>query len=139
MKRTLDMLKSGKNQLFAEVEPTLVRGIVRSQKEEDLIYSCVLIEDGTYACCTPDLAICLGLRGEPCKHILVLLVGLARAGRLDPAMVDRWVVAACQKNHRWNKTTKNHVSDTLLRYKGVQAGEVDWRPTETIPEDFYAM
>jgi hypothetical protein len=140
MKRTLDMLKSGKNQLFAEVEPTLVRGIVRSQREEDLVYSCVLIEDGTYACCTPDLSICLGLRGEPCKHILVLLIGLARAGRLDPTTVDGWVVAACaRKNHRWNKTTKNHVSDTLLRYKGVQAGEVDWRPTETLPEDFYAM
>ncbi|HWE38389.1 MAG TPA: pentapeptide repeat-containing protein [Isosphaeraceae bacterium] len=140
MKRTLDMLKSGKNQLFAEVEPTLVRGIVRSQKEEDLVYSCVLIEDGTYACCTPDLSPCFGLRGEPCKHILVLLIGLARAGRLDLPTVDRWVVAACdKKNHRWNKTTKNHVSDTLLRYKGVQAGEVDWRPTETIPEDFYAM
>jgi hypothetical protein len=140
VRRTIDMLKSGKNQLFAEVEPTLVRGIVRSQREKDLVYSCVLIDDGTYACCTPDLSICLGLRGEPCKHILVLLIGLARAGRLDPATVDGWVVAACaKKNHRWNKTTKNHVSDTLLRYKGVQAGEVDWRPTETIPEDFYAM
>lgn len=140
MKRTLDMLKAGKNQLFAEVEPTLVRGIVRSQREENLVYSCVLIEDGAYACCTPDLSICLGLRDEPCKHILVMLIGLARAGRLDPATVDRWVVAACGlKNYRWNKTTKNHVSDTLLRYKGVQAGEVDWRPTETIPEDFYAM
>ena len=88
MKRTLDMLKKGKNQLFAEVEPTLVRGIVRSQTEEDLVYSCVLLENGTYACCTPDLGLCLGLRGEPCKHLLVLLIGLARAGELDPATVD---------------------------------------------------
>ena len=31
------------------------------------------------------------------------------------------------------------VAGTLLKYKGVQAGEVDWRPIETIPEDFYAM
>jgi uncharacterized protein YjbI with pentapeptide repeats len=139
MKRTLDMLKSGKNQLFAEVEPDHVRGIVRSQREEDLVYSCVLTENGTYACCTPDLSPCMGLRGEPCKHILVLLIGLARAGEIDPTTVDRWVVAAAGKNHKWNKTTRNHVSDTLLRYKGVQAGEVDWRPTETIPEDFYTM
>lgn len=140
MKRTLDMLKSGKNQLFAHVEPTHVRGIVRSQRENDLVYSCVLTEDGVYACCTPDLSLCLGLRGEPCKHLLVLLIGLTRAGLLDPTTVDRWVVAAVGlKNHRWNKTTKNHVSDTLLMYKGVQAGEIDWRPTETIPEDFYAM
>jgi hypothetical protein len=139
MKRTLDMLKSGKNELFAEVEPTMVRGIVRSQKEPELVYSCVLIEDGTYACCTPDVELCLGLRGEPCKHILVLLIGLARAGRIEPATADRWVSAGANRNHRWNKTTKNHVSDTLLKYKGVVVGEIDWRPTETIPEDFYAM
>jgi hypothetical protein len=139
MKRTLDMLKAGRNQLFAEVEPALVRGVVRSQKEQDLVYSCVLTEDGTYACCTPDVEPCMGLRGEPCKHILVLLIGLVRAGQLDPTTADRWATAAAARNHRWNKATKNHVSDTLLRYKGVQAGEIDWRPTETIPEDFYAM
>jgi hypothetical protein len=139
MKRTLDMLKSGKNQLFAEVEPAMVRGIVRSQREPDLVYSCVLTSDGTYACCTPDVELCMGLRGEPCKHILVLVIGLARAGQLDVTTADKWVTTGAAKNHRWNKTTKNHVSDTLLRYKGVQAGEVDWRPTETIPEDFYAM
>jgi hypothetical protein len=139
MKRTLDMLKSGKNQLFAEVEPRMVRGIVRSQREEDLVYSSVLIEGGIYACCTPDVEPCMGLRGEPCKHILVLVIGLARAGQLDPALADKWVTAAAGGNHRWNKTTRNYVSDTLLKYKGVQAGEVDWRPTETIPEDFYSM
>jgi len=139
MKRTIDMLKKEKHQLFAEIEPTLIRGIVRSQKEADLVYSCVLTDDGTYACCTPNVELCLGLRGEPCKHILVLLIGLARAGQLDVATADRWVAAGAGRNHRWNKTTKNHVSDTLLKYKGVQAGEVDWRPTETIPEDFYAM
>ncbi|MBN9521700.1 pentapeptide repeat-containing protein [bacterium] len=139
MKRTLDMLTSGKNQLFAEIEPTMVRGVVRSQREADLVYSCVLTDDGTYACCTPDLEPCMGLRGEPCKHILVLLIGLARAGELDPTTADRWATAGAARNHRWNKTTRNHVSDTLLKYKGVQAGEVDWRPTETIPEDYYAM
>jgi len=139
MKRTLDMLKGGKNQLFAEVEPRMVRGVVRSQREEELVYSCVLIEGGIYACCTPDVELCMGLRGEPCKHLLVLVIGLARAGLLDVTTADKWITAAAANNHRWNKTTRNYVSDTLLKYKGVQAGEVDWRPTETIPEDFYAM
>ncbi|HEY2910262.1 MAG TPA: pentapeptide repeat-containing protein [Gemmataceae bacterium] len=139
MKRTIDMLKKERHQLFAEIEPTLIRGIVRSQKEADLVYSCVLTDDGTYACCTPNVELCLGLRGEPCKHILVLLIGLARAGQLDVATADRWATAGADRNHRWNKTTKNHVSETLLKYKGVQAGDIDWRPTETIPEDFYAM
>jgi hypothetical protein len=139
MKRTRDMLKKGKNQLFSIVEPTMVRGIVRSQTEEDLVYSCVLMDEGTYSCATPDMAQCMGLWGEPCKHLLVLILGLARAGQLDPATADKWVVAAKTKNPRWNKTVKNHIADSLLRYKGAQAGDIDWRPTETIPEDFYAM
>ena len=139
MKRTADMLKSGRNQLFAHVDADNIRGIVRSQSEADLIYSCVLTDDGSYACCTPDLTPCMGLRGEPCKHLLVLLIGLARAELLEVAAVDRWLMAAKGKPHRWDSLTKDHVSDSLLRYKGVLAGEVDWRPTETIPEDFYAM
>ena len=139
MQRTLDMLKKGRNQLFAEIEPTMVRGIVRSQRDIDTVYSCVLTEDGTYSCGTPDMAQCMGLSDEPCKHLLVLVLGLARAGQLDPATADRWIVAAKTKNPRWNKTVKNHIADSFLKYRGAQAGEIDWRPTETIPEDFYAM
>ena len=139
MKRTLDMLKSGRHQLFAEVEADHVRGIVRSQTADDLVYSCVLTDGGIYACCTPDLELCMGLADEPCKHLLALIIGLARAGALEIAAIDRWLLAIGGKRPRWNKATKNHVSETLLRYKGVEAGEVDWRPTETIPEDFYAM
>jgi len=33
---------------------------------------------------------------------------------------------------------KEAMSAILLRYKGAEAGEIDWRPTETLPEDFYA-
>jgi hypothetical protein len=139
MKRTLDMLQKEKHHLFCEIEPTMIRGIVCSQRKTDLIYSCVLTEDGIYSCATPDLAKCMGLAAEPCKHILVLVIGLARAGQLDPATADRWLLAAKTKSPRWNRTVKNYISDSLLKYKGAEAGEVDWRPTETIPEDYYAM
>ena len=137
--RTREMLRAGTNQLFAAVAPDSVRGVVRSQREPDLVYSCLLREDGVYCCGTPDLAECLGLRGEPCKHILVLVLGLAKAGELAPQVADRWVVASRGKKHVWNATLREEVGDTLLKYKGAQAGEIDWRPTETIPEDFYAM
>ncbi|MCE9563210.1 MAG: pentapeptide repeat-containing protein [Planctomycetes bacterium] len=139
MKRTLDMLKKERNQIFSEVEPTMVRGIVKSQRDIDTVYSCVLTDDGTYSCCTPDMSQCMGLSNEPCKHLLVLLIGLAKAGQLDPTTADKWVVAANKKNPRWNKTVQSHMADSLLKYKGAQTGEIDWRPTETIPEDFYAM
>ncbi|AWM41868.1 Secreted effector protein pipB2 [Gemmata obscuriglobus] len=139
MARTLDMLKKQRNQIFSEVEPAMVRGIVKSQRDIDTVYSCVLTEDGTYSCGTADMAQCRGLADEPCKHLLVLVIGLARAGQLDPATADKWVVAANSKGPRWNKTVQNHIADSFLKYKGAQAGEIDWRPTETVPEDFYAM
>jgi len=34
---------------------------------------------------------------------------------------------------------KNAISATFIKYKGAEAGEIDWRPTETIPEDYYAL
>ncbi|MBP3957037.1 pentapeptide repeat-containing protein [Gemmata sp. G18] len=139
MTRTVEMLKTGTNQLFSEIEPAVVRGVVRSQREPDLVYSCLIEADGTYSCGTPDLTECMGLRGEPCKHLLVLLIGLTKAGELDAGAADRLVVAAGGKKHKWNERIVDQVSDTLLKYKGAQAGEIDWRPTETIPEDFYAM
>jgi hypothetical protein len=139
MQRTLDMLKKGRNQLFYEIEPTMVRGVVRSQRDIDTVYSCVLMQDGTYSCGTADMAQCMGLSNEPCKHLLVLTIGLARAGQLDPVVADKWIVAARTKNPRWNKTVQSHIADSFLKYKGAQAGEIDWRPTETIPEDFYAL
>ncbi len=137
--RTREMLRAGTNQLFAEVAADSVRGVVKSQREPDLVYSCLLREDGTYCCGTPDLTECMGLRGEPCKHILVLLLGLAKAGELTPQTADKWVRASRGRKHTWNASLRNEVGDTLLKYKGAEAGEIDWRPTETIPEDFYAM
>jgi hypothetical protein len=139
MKRVMDMLKKERNQIYSVVEPNMVRGIVKSQRDIDTVYSCVLTDDGTYSCATPDMAQCMGLSNEPCKHLLTLLIGLARAGELDPTTADKWVVAAGKKNPRWNKTVQNHMADSFLKYKGAQSGEIDWRPTETIPEDFYAM
>src|SRR5439155_14928296 len=104
MTRTMEMLRGGTNQLFAEIEANRVRGVVRSQREPDLVYSCLLSEDGTYCCATPDLAGCMGLRGEPCKHLLALLIGLTKAGQLPPQTADRWVVAARGKQHKWNES-----------------------------------
>jgi hypothetical protein len=31
------------------------------------------------------------------------------------------------------------MGEIFIKYKGAEAGEVDWRPTETMPEDYYAV
>ena len=134
--KALKMLKADRFRLYAQVADDHFVGVVKSQGDPDLVYSCRLNSDGTYACCTQNLNVCGGLRGSLCKHLLVLIVGLSKGGDLDPNAIDTWI--------RLSKTNKpaldkDRMSETFLRYKGAEAGEVDWRPTETIPEDYYAM
>jgi hypothetical protein len=134
------MLKKEKFRLYAEVHADFVCGVVRSQSSEERVYACRLAADGKYSCCTQNLIQCVVSRGSPCKHLLVLVVGLVKAGQLDPATALEWL----QKSRRQGLTAdgykpdKDVVTATFLKYKGMEAGEIDWRPTDTIPEDFYS-
>jgi hypothetical protein len=110
--------------------------VVKSQTDRELVYSCRLNKDGSFACCTQNLRPCGGLRGALCKHLLVLIVGLTRAGQLDPVKVEAWIGESRTKKPLLDA---GQMSETFLRYKGAEAGEIDWRPTETIPEDYYAL
>ena len=139
--KALTMLRGERFQLYADVQPEFVCGVVRSQSSAGRVYACRLAQDGRYSCCTQNLIQCVVSRGSPCKHLLVLVVGLVKAGALPGATALDWL----HKARRMGLTADGHKPDkdvvtaTFLKYKGVEAGEVDWRPTETVPEDFYAM
>ncbi len=135
LRKALNMLKGERFQLFVEVEDARLTGVVKSQSDPDLVYSCTLSAHGAFSCCTQNLNICGGLRGSLCKHLLVLVVGLAQAHEIHPDTLDDWVQRSTLHRPVLDKDTLGVV---LLKYKGAQAGEIDWRPTETIPEDFYA-
>jgi uncharacterized protein YjbI with pentapeptide repeats len=134
--KALAMLKADRFQLFAEVAPDQLVGVVKSQTDPELVYSCRLAADGSFACCTHKLNRCGGLREGICKHTLVLIAGLVKAGKLKPKTVEAWVQAS--RGHS-DTLDKDAMSETLIRYKGAEAGDNDWRPTETIPEDYYAL
>ncbi len=136
MQKAGSMLKAERFQLFAEVKDDSLVGVVKSQSSKELVYSCRLTAHGAFGCCTQNLRPCGGLRGALCKHLLVLIVGLAKAGQIGSATVDHWIDLS--RSHK-PAIDEDAMSATFLRYKGAEAGEVDWRPTETIPEDFYAM
>jgi hypothetical protein len=134
--KATSMLKAERFQLFSRVAEDHMVGVVRSQSNPTLVYACRLSSDGQYACCTQNLNICGGLRGSPCKHLLVLCVGLAQAGQLDPATALAWIRASRKQK---SELDRDAMAEVFLRYKGAESGELDWRPAETIPEDFYAM
>jgi len=136
IKKATKMLKASGFQLYNDVTADHLSGVVKSQTDKDLVYACRLNADGTYACCTQNLNICGGLRGSVCKHLLVLVIGLVKAGELEPTTVDEWVA----KSHDVKAALDKEVmGEIFIRYKGAEAGEIDWRPTETLPEDYYAL
>src|SRR5262249_59680303 len=124
----LAMLRADRFQLFARVDEDHMIGVVRSQSDRTLVYACRLAADGQYACCTQNLNICGGLRGSPCKHLLVLILGLAKAGQLDPSVAHTWTRAIRRRKPELDRDT---MAEVFLRYKGAESGELDWRPTET--------
>ena len=139
--KALTMLRRDRFHLFADVQPEVVCGIVRSQSSDKRHYACRLAKDGRYSCCTQNLRTCVVSRGGPCKHLLVLVVGLVRSGQLGGATALEWLRLGRRMGMTadgW-KPDRDVVAETFLRFKHAEAGEVDWRPTEKIPEDFYAM
>jgi hypothetical protein len=133
VQRALDMLQQESFTLHWEASPERLLGIVRSQTT-DGVYSTALTAKGSYACCSQELDACLGLQGKVCKHTLVLVLGLVQSGEVDPYLVVDWLRLA---SRRPPQQAPNTLANTLLRYKLASEGTIDWRPTETLPEDYY--
>lgn len=136
VERAITMLKKDSFQLYTDLGEDDISGIVRSQTGVALHYACWMRSDGLYSCYDDDLSPCMGLQGKICKHLMALLIGMAQHGDLSPAKAIAWIKAAYKRKP---STDADLSAQALLRYRGVQAGEVDWRLTETVPEDYYTL
>jgi uncharacterized protein YjbI with pentapeptide repeats len=136
IEKATKMLKASGFKLFNDVTDQHVSGVVKSQTDPHLVYACRVAHDGQYSCCTQNLNVCGGLRGSLCKHQLVLIIGLVQAGELDPTTIDSWIAKTLSVKPELDKEDMGAI---FIKYKGAEAGEVDWRPTETVPEDYYAL
>ena len=134
--KAIAMLKASGFQLYGDLADIYLSGVVKSQTDPDLVYACRIEFDGTYSCCTQNLNICGGLKGSICKHLLVLIIGLVQECKLQPKDIDYWIGKTWDTKPELNK---QKMSEIFIKYKGAEAGEIDWRPTETLPEDYYAV
>jgi hypothetical protein len=136
IKKALTMLRAQRFQLFAEATDEAVLGVVRAQSSKERVYACRLTAAGQFECGTQNLRQCAAQGGRVCKHLLVLVLGLARAGTLPGDRAFEWLERARRRRPTFDKDA---MTATFLKYKGAEAGQVDWRPTETVPEDYYAL
>lgn len=134
LQKAIKMLKTESMKLYSDADDDRLVGIVRSQTGVG-VYTTKIAADGTYCCADEDLGPCWGLQGAICKHILVLTIGLVQGGALSASNAEQFIRAGASKRP---KHDEDALADTVLRYKAAAAGEIDWRPTETVPEDFYA-
>lgn len=134
--KALQMLKKDRFQLFSEETDDGVLGVIKSQRDSELVYACKLGSEGTFSCCTQNLYPCGGLRGALCKHILCLIIGLTKAGQLDPGETTRRVIASKSSTPCIHDEL---ITDLFMKYASASVGEIDWRPTETIPEDYFSF
>ena len=136
VERAIRMLKEGALQLYHLTTASSVGGIVRSQTEPEAYYACWMQDDGSFSCFDGNMRLCMGMRGDICKHLVVLLVGLASKGLLDARVAHGWAQVASRESPVEEPQAS---AELVLRLKSAQAGEIDWRPTETVPEDYYAL
>ncbi|HYO72539.1 MAG TPA: hypothetical protein VEU33_41350, partial [Archangium sp.] len=61
---------------------------------------------------------------------------LVQGGKIDATRLSEWTQATQGKKP---VIDKDAMSATFVKYKGAEAGEIEWRPTETTPEDYYAL
>ncbi len=134
--RAMKMLKSESFKLYVHKDEKHIVGVVRSQTADSKVYSSWLNEEGKYGCATQDLSQCMGLQGTVCKHLLVLMIGLVRSEELTANLAYEWLKMSKGKGPR---SDSDLTAQTFIQFKGAEAGEIDWRPTETIPEDYYAF
>ena len=131
--RALKMLKGESFELYNDIEGHQVRGIVKSQTGFGTVYSSWINHDGYYHCTSEGEDPCMGLQGAVCKHITLLLLGLTRSGSLDLQVALDWAKAAAKKKPQKDE---EETAELYLRYQGLDSSELDWRPLETLPEDF---
>ncbi len=136
VQKAISMMKKEKFQLFAEVSNDSVVAVIKSQTDPDLVYASLLDKDGVFSCCTQNLKVCGGLKGSMCKHHLVMLMGLVKHKELNANVATQWALNTIGQSQKLNKDIATQV---FIKYKGVQVGEIDWRPIETIPEDYYSF
>lgn len=134
LKKATTMLKANPLQLFVELQENSVQGILKSETDESLTYLCYINNTGTYGCFTQNMNVCGGQTESICKHLFVILIGLASVGELSWSDVAVWTQTASRNGPYY--CDENAMAALFKRFKQAEFGQVAWEPIETNPVNY---
>jgi hypothetical protein len=102
------MLRSEDFNLYSQLTTDTVFGVIKSQRDTDLLYACFSRADGSYSCQTQKLNPCGGLRGTICKHLIVLIGQIANYPATIP-LLQSWINLSLRKNPINSKSLTKHI------------------------------
>jgi uncharacterized protein YjbI with pentapeptide repeats len=127
------LAEHGYGVLATEVQPWRVSGVVIEPGNSDRLYCCRLTSAGNFVCGTDKLVLCGRRRRGYCGHLALLLLTLVQRDQLDPQTAIDWLHRRYSPQPRPDRQTLAAILDRFT------PTPPDYRPTETLPEDYYAL
>jgi uncharacterized protein YjbI with pentapeptide repeats len=127
------LAEHGYGVLATEVQAWRVSGVLSEPGNSDRLYCCRLTSEGNFVCGTDKLVLCGRRRRGYCGHLALLLLTLVQRGQLDPLTALDWLHRGYSPQPRPDRPT---LAAILTRFTPTSP---DYRPTETLPEDYYAL
>lgn len=120
--------------LWAQVTEDGLRGVVPEAANATTFRACHLSSAGAHQCGTQNFTLCEDAAKGLCKHLVALLLDLAKTERLPLGDAARW--ARLSLAHE-GQLDKNLLAAIFAQY--ADSTQSDYRPNETLPEDYYAL
>lgn len=125
--------------LYYQIKSDTIFGVIKSQRDENLIYACYLRADGSYMCLTQNGNKCGGLKGHtPCKHIMVMVLHIGQ-NRRTHTILSQWLentlettLLPIQEQRKQAGYVFNQFEQSISRNATVTRGSLIEYPREEI-------
>jgi uncharacterized protein YjbI with pentapeptide repeats len=128
------LFNAGLVPLWSEGNPDGMRGVVPEAAKSTAFRACHLTSSGGHQCGTQNFALCDEGRTGVCKHLMVLLLDLARRERIPLGNAVAWARLSLAHDGALDRTA---LAAIFAAY--AESTQSDYRPNETLPEDYYAL
>lgn len=120
--------------LWAEVDADRAHAVVPAAVGATTFHACRITRAGRFQCATPDLAPCPDAADGVCRHVVCLVLSLVQREHLSAEDAARWLQRSLAHDAGLDRDA---LGEVFARY--AETIQADYRPNETLPEDYYAL